>query len=286
MNSKLRVLAAAGFCLAQLAAFPARAKELYWSGFEVHAKIDADGVLHIHERQNIVFDGDWNGGYRTFRVRTMQRLAFEKLARIDDETGKEIVLASGDLSQVDRYKWIDESTLRWRSRLPSDPPFDHREIDYVLEYRLSNVVRRTDDGYFLDHDFAFPDREGRIEKMSVDLEVDPAWRIEGKFPGHFEAANLPPGQGFVVSVKLSRAAPGHPSGVLTLLSRPTRLSLQFLFLTAFAILLIDFIRSERPSGRLSRLARIAPDREWLKEKIFSWKPEEIRSGVGRFGRRR
>ena len=85
-------LALGGACL--LAALCADAKELYWSGFEVRAKIDSQGVLQVRERQNIVFDGDWNGGYRTFSLRTRQRLDFGRLLRVDPSTGSEIALSS------------------------------------------------------------------------------------------------------------------------------------------------------------------------------------------------
>jgi hypothetical protein len=137
MRSRKFAFTAAALGCALLAAAGARAKDLYWRGFEVRARIDAQGVLHVRERQNIVFDGDWNGGYRLFRVRTMQKLRFERLLRVDPDTGREIALSPGDLSRVDEYRWIDSTNLRWRSRLPSDPEFDHREIDYVLEYSRS-----------------------------------------------------------------------------------------------------------------------------------------------------
>src|SRR5690349_8246148 len=156
MHPGRRALSALGLLCALGAARGVAAKELFWRAFEVRARIDAAGALHVRERQDILFDGDWNGGYRGFRIRAMQKLDFERLLRIDPESGREVPVAPGDLSQVDQYKFVDPTTVRWRSRLPSDPLFDRRQIDYVLEYRLTNVIRRVGDAYLLDHDFAFP----------------------------------------------------------------------------------------------------------------------------------
>ena len=53
-------------------AVPAHARTLYWRALDVTANIDADGRLHVVERHSMVFDGDWNGGERQFRVRGAQ----------------------------------------------------------------------------------------------------------------------------------------------------------------------------------------------------------------------
>src|SRR5207245_1133767 len=41
-----------------------QARSLYWRSLEVSARLDADGRLHVSERQAMVFSGDWNGGER------------------------------------------------------------------------------------------------------------------------------------------------------------------------------------------------------------------------------
>ena len=137
---------------------PAR---LHWRSIEVRATLDGDGLLHVLERQNIVFDGDWNGGERRFRLRPGQQLTLAGVTRIDPETGAKTQLADGSLSQVDAYSFVDSKTLRWRSRLPSDPPFSNREIDYVLDYTLSGILEKRGGTYRLDHDFVFPERTAR-----------------------------------------------------------------------------------------------------------------------------
>jgi hypothetical protein len=178
MRKILRVGPGFLLCLI-LSAAPAalgQEKKLSWRAMDVQARLDAAGRLHVTERQAMLFTGDWNGGERVFRVLPGQTLKLESLTRVDAATGEKKALSEGDLSQMDRYGWKDPQTLRWRSRLPSDPPFDNTEIDYEIAYTLSGILVRQGDDYVLDHDFAFPDRVGSIETFSLDLTLDPAWQ--------------------------------------------------------------------------------------------------------------
>ena len=153
------------------------------------AQLDAEGALTSSTARR--FDGDWNGGERIFRVFPGQTLGFETLRRIEpDETVRE--LSEGDLSAVDRFGWPADKTLRWRSRLPSDPPFENQEIVYELVYTLHGILVKQGDRYLLDHDFAFPDREGTIEKFTLALELDPVWKPERAFSG-LSLSSLRPG---------------------------------------------------------------------------------------------
>jgi len=62
-------------------------KSLHWRRLDVAARLDANGVLHVAERQAIVFNGDWNGGERTFRLEPGQSLRVLGVSRQDSETG-------------------------------------------------------------------------------------------------------------------------------------------------------------------------------------------------------
>ncbi len=120
-------------------------RTLSWRELAVTARLDADGRLHVRERHAMVFSGDWNGGERVFALRLGQTLRLEKVSRIDPATGEVRTLEKGDLDELDRYGWRDDN-LRWRSRLPDDPPFEDTEIDYELEYVMSNVLQAGDGG--------------------------------------------------------------------------------------------------------------------------------------------
>src|SRR5450432_2702792 len=192
-------------------------KELHWRALDVRARLDADGRLHVVERHVMVFSGDWNGGERIFRVLPGQSLSLEPVRRFDPgangEAGPARDLVRGDLSAVDHYDFTDATTVRWRSRLPSDPPFDGTELGYEIAYTLSGVLLKQGDRYVLDHNFALPAANKTIETFSVDLDLDPAWTPPGEFVRRRTAGPLAPGANFVVHAELGRAAAGAPAAV-------------------------------------------------------------------------
>ena len=167
----------------------ADSRTLRWSRLAVIAHLDADGRLHVQERHSIVFDGDWNGGERTFRQSLENVLHLDRISRID-ASGQVIPLREDkSFTNVDDYAWANSNTLRWRTRLPSDPPFQHREITYLLEYTDANILIPTDDSYLLDHNFGLPDLEWPIDVYSVDLTLDPVWQPLDSIPQHITRSN-------------------------------------------------------------------------------------------------
>ncbi len=269
-----RLLAAAAVVSALAA--PAAARELHWRALEVEARLEADGFLHVRESQTMVFTGDWNGGERVFRLAVGQPFELLGVWRLDEASGELLELAGGSLAQVDRYDFVDRTTLRWRSRMPGDPPFDDTAITYVLEYRMGEVLRPLGEGYRLDHDFAFTDRVGVIERFRLELELDPVWRPLGSFTGRFEAAGLPPGAGHVVTVDLAFAGEGRPAGVRHPPPLEPRLAAFALAALAMVALYLDFRRGERATGRYDRPS-VPPgiDRPWLEQSLFDLLPEEV-----------
>jgi uncharacterized membrane protein YgcG len=260
--------------LAFAAAGVARARELSWPAIDVRARLDADGALHVVERQTMRFTGDWNGGERVFRVEPGHDLRFESITRIAED-GSTHPLVRGDLSEVDQYAWKDARTLRWRSRRPSDPTFDNTELVYELAYTYSGILLRESGGYTLDHDFLFSDRTGPVEKFTLLLTLDPAWRPAETLPPTFTASNLRPGEGFVRRVALTRVGAGAPGAVRRVVGRTTR-GLLFLVLCAFTA--VFWYRWRARENALGRFAPLRPpesiDGEWLKANVFSLSPEE------------
>jgi uncharacterized membrane protein YgcG len=253
-----------------LAAAPSFAKSLYWQSLNVEAHLGKDGFLRTVERQTMVFDGDWNGGERTFRLPMGQNVTLNGIARVDD-SGRAIPLVKGDLSQVDHYDFTSPTVLRWRSRLPSDPPFGNRQIVYALDYTLTNVLRKIGENqYRLDHDFAFPDRQGAINKFTLDLTFDPEWNEP---PIHIERENLPPGQSAVVTRDLTYQGTGAPSAFVPIPGWVGPVTAA-VFIVVALLLVALFWRSEVPTGRFA--PAIAPeqiDEQWLRTHLLSMKPE-------------
>jgi len=263
--------------LAAIAApLSAQERRLSWRELAVHARLDAEGRLHVVERHAMVFTGDWNGGERIFNTRFGQRLDIQRVSRIDPATGASVTLTEGDVDEVDHWKLESNRTLRWRSRRPGDPPFKDTVLTYVLEYTLSNVVWKEDGVYHLSHDFAFPDREWPIERFVLDLEIDPAWRVLGKVARHVEQTNLAPGESFVVGAALEHRGEGRVSSTRTVLP-PWLRTLPFAgSLAVMAFLYWRFRRREAGLGRFAPLpVPERPDPAWLEKNLFRYRPEEV-----------
>lgn len=251
-------------------------RSLYWSSLVVRANLDENGRLHVSERLGYVFTGDWNGGERAFHVRGGQDLELVAIARIDRDSGAKVPLQRGNLDLVDHYDWYDGHTLRWRSRLPSDPEFDGDEIVYVLDYVVDGVLLGTDGGYVLDHDFAIPSRQGVIRRFSLDLTLDPAWHSVDDLAGHWEAGNLVPGESFVVPATLAYSGSGSPRTWRTVAPRGLRLSLAAALLATFLIGSVVLWRRERRLGRFEPLLpATAINQEWLAEEVLCHRPEVV-----------
>lgn len=256
----------------------AQEKSLHWSALAVHAQLDAMGVLHVEERHAMVFTGDWNGGERRFNLRLGQHLTLQQLSRIDPATGSPLPLVEGDLAQIDHYVWADRSTLRWRGRLPYDPPFQNTEMTYVLDYTLTGALAKSGGQYHLWHDFAFPERSGEIERFTLDLALDPVWGPVAEVPGHLERQNLPPGQSVLVKADLAYQGTAEDQlvGIPVATPIPLRAALFAAALLAMIVLFVGFRRSEGALGRFTPPAVPADwDEAWLRNNVFLYRPEEV-----------
>ena len=271
------------------------ARSLYWQDMKVSASLDHDGRLHVLEQQTMVFSGAWNGGERRFNLRPGQRLILHNIYRINPESGARVSLVRGDLSRVGHWVRYNGNMVRWRARLPSDPPFTDKTITYQLEYALSGILFPVDgDGYQLRHDFAFPNRNGVIKHFSLDLTLDPSWQVEGDLPTHVEKNSLPPGTSVILSAILQH--PGgvpadvgkkihHPQRVIS--STPAPVSalksprlLQVVAIVSIWILVLvqgmNFLAHERRRGRFHPLVPVEQvDESWLERHVFTLAPEVV-----------
>jgi uncharacterized membrane protein YgcG len=254
----------------------AQQRSLHWSDFTADATLEADGTLHVEERQTIVFDGAWNGGERRFNIRPRQRFDFIGMRRVDPATGDIRAMEEGDLSLVHHYDFTDRGTLRWRSRMPDDAPFSTDTLTYILEYAISGVLQETEDGYLLAHDFAFPNRDGVIERFAVNLSLDTSWQPAPGFNGREEATNLQPGRGYVMRVPITWAGSGEPDVVDRGASPAGRGFLVVAFLGTILVVASRLLSHERASGRLEPLGTtMTIDSAWLRDNVFAHLPEVV-----------
>jgi Predicted membrane protein (DUF2207) len=261
-----------GTALVVAAAQAAEARTIHWKSLAVTARLDADGVLHVRERHHVLMTGDWNGGSRQFRLEPAQQIQLGRMVRIDPATGVPRPMLRGDLARLDGYDWAGPTTLRWRSRLPGDPPFDRTELVHELEYRLRGVVETDGSGYVLEHDFAFEDREGDILSHVVDLDVDPAWKVTSGTPRvHVERGRLRPGEGNVVRVALDYAGDHVPAHVVSTV-RARRLLLALLL--GPASLFAYFLLGEWRRGRFAPVsADVAAGAGFLEQHLLTVRAE-------------
>ena len=135
MTPRFITACAVALCVLALPAGALAQRALHWDNVEVAAHLDAEGRLLVTETQTMVFNGDWNGGERRFNIRPRQQLRLLGLDRADG--GRSIpMVRDSSLDDVDDYAFTDDTTLRWRSRLPTDAPFANATKTYVLRYQL------------------------------------------------------------------------------------------------------------------------------------------------------
>jgi len=255
-----------GVCAGLLAASPAAARELYWKSLEVGATLDGQGVLHVVERQRMVFTGDWNGGERRFDLRPGQEVELRRMTRIDPATGARLEVREGSLDDLDRYAWFSDRVLRWRSRLPGDPPFVRTEIVYDVAYSLYGALVKTGGRYVLSHDFAFAERPGDIEDVVVTLRIDPAWRVDGPREQTFRGGRLPPGRGYVVRTELEWSGAGEPALQRT---SPRQARLLLALAGVPLLLVVLLLASEWSRGRFAPLTpQAAAQKGWLEQNLL------------------
>ena len=248
-------------------------RSLHWSRLDVVAHLDADGTLDVSETQSIVFTGDWNGGERRFIVHPRQTFTFVGIWRITSN-GREELRQDGSLDDVDDYAWADTTTLRWRSRRPSAPPFANTTLRYEIRYRMSGILLKDDDGYTLDHDFAFRDRDGVIERFTLKLTLDPAWQAVDSLRSDYTAGPLTRGVTFVVTAPLRYTGTGTPLAFDS--TRPPAIASGVPILLGFTALgvLWFFIREQR-YGRFEPIPYESVNESWLNEHVFQHPPEVI-----------
>ena len=250
-------------------------RRLDWDELAVDARLDDDARLHVTERHAIVFSGDWNGAERTFRLAPGQTLTLHRAQRLGPGPGDVAMLTEGSLNEVDRFAWVEPGRLRWRSRRPSDPPFDQTRIEYILRYTLAGIVERTlSGGYRLDHDFAFGDRPGQIRRFTLDLQLDPAWHAQGPLPRGVVGGPLPQGDGWRVVLPLEHAGPGWPRAAAW-----RRFALHGATLAGLVVvpifMIVRLMQRERGTGRLGTANGAALSRADLERDIFVHPPEVI-----------
>lgn len=263
----------AALVLSALVVFPAAAERtLSWEALGVRAELDARGKLHVTERHTMVFDGDWNGGERQFRVERGQELTVQELARVD-EHGVAHPMAEGELAAVDEWK-LDGKVLRWRSRNAADPPFANQRLVYDIHYTLDRVLIPgvAVDEFTLNHDFAFPQRPSALRNFDLVLTIAPEWRGPRNRVITAHVDNIAVGKGYVLRVPLQYTGKGTPSAIprAEMVWRSVR---PWLVGIPAILLLLLFFASEKQRRAAINVDHDPIDDDWLQRNVFVHAPE-------------
>lgn len=284
--------AAIAVALSIAAASSVAARTLRWRSLDVVARLESSGELLVRERHVMVFNGDWNGGERVFRVEPGQQLVFRSIARVDAGGVERKLTENNPPARIDEYTWVDAKHLRWRVRRASDPPLRNRELTYVLEYSLRNILARAGDRYRLNHDFAGADRDGPIERYSLRLELAPEWSASPPdTPLMFERVHLPPAETVIGRFVLEYRGAGAPQFIASpqpppqrraaaatapspapVRNWPVNLAALAVFGTVALFALRAFIARE---DSLGRYATVETSRSWLNGYILKHRPEVL-----------
>jgi hypothetical protein len=247
-------------------------RALHWESVEVDATLDSAGNLRVAETQTMAFTGDWNGGERRFNIRPRQKLTLLALRRAVGGGWRELT-EDADLDDIDDYAWTARNVLRWRSRQPADPPFSSTIIRYQLRYELTGVLLQDGDGFLLDHDFLFAERDGMINRFALRLMLDSVWQPKSAVRDVYTAERLPPGRGFVLTLPLQYTGAGVPAMLDT--SRPNGIvTAVWLLLGVAGLAVLWLFVREHSYGRFAPLTQQV-DEAWLRDHILKYPAEVV-----------
>ncbi len=264
--------------LVQFIFLPLSAKSLDWEKIEVNAHLTKEGILEVEEIQAIRFDGDWNGGYRDYKVSYGQTLTLQGIERKSDSM-EWVSLKEGNLDLLDHYAYYKEDKhLRWRSRQITDPPFENKIIEYRIRVRYEGILSRNwNEEFTLNHDFAFSERDGGIKKIHLELTWDSAWQLAntGDSKLVFDSENILPGKGFVKEVKFHYNS-ADTSNLPDSLWKRLGIRFLYLFIIPIILLALQFLIYFYCVGK-GVFAKPQELKDWdeFKKQLGNFTPEEI-----------
>jgi uncharacterized membrane protein YgcG len=265
------------FCLITLFPQNTIAKSIRYEVIDVEAKLNKEGHLDVIEKQRMYFNGAWNGGYREFKTMGKQKVIVHGISRTTT-VGLVEPLKRGSVHRKYHYQFTNNK-LKWRNRLPSDPPFDNIFRQYIIKYTILNVIQHNKKQLFLNHDFLF-ERTSPVKFVNVTLEIDPFW-ISEQSTYKFHDENVPGNKAFrkkvIVGDKsqkkfqkffFNNAGPTDPLG-------PIGISICLLVFFGFLIFRYKkLFQHEEENGRFEPLTPTSQiDESWIEKHVLSFKPE-------------
>src|SRR5262249_28504942 len=136
------------------------------------------------------------------------------------------------------------------------------------------LLKEDEQQYRIDHDFAFPDRRGPIERFTLNLDLDPVWQPLGKYQLRYSAGPIQPGKSFVMNIPLHHSGSVAPTAIDT--RRPPEFVVAVMALLGiFVLLVLAFLMRERSQGRFAPIDPIGIDDTWIENNILTYPAEVV-----------
>jgi hypothetical protein len=155
-----------------------------------------------------------------------------------------------------------------------DPPFANTTLRYEMHYALSNVLSKNGERYELDHDFAFPGRDGPISNSSRcgSRSILPGGRCP-RLSRFMQRGRWPPAGGYVLTIPMRFTGSERPAAID--ISRPAAAVQAVALVVGVTLLAIGwFFVRERSFGRFAPLEP-SIDETWLRDHVFKYPAEVV-----------
>jgi len=155
-------------CLFGVMAGVAEARSLYWDKIGVEIFVERDGSFKVIEELHYIFDGAWNGGIRNINTDKLNEIEFLELWEGDKQYQR------GDIENVGAYETYNSGSdfvIKWRSRLPGDPPYAATPKTFKLVYVVKGGLNYSSDYDELYWQAIFSDRDGVVKRGEVTVHL-------------------------------------------------------------------------------------------------------------------
>lgn len=255
-----KFLAAVLICAALV--FPAIAAErsLYWDAIQTDIYLNEDSSFNVIERLEYVFNGEWNGGFRSISFKGLDNISAVELW----EDKLQYIEGSLDKYHFTAGKNNGRMEIKWRSRKVDEPPYQNARKTFVLKYRVDGALNYLDGHDELYWKAIFEEREGVVKQaravIHLPQDVDnsklkvtlftgaqgAAWKVQDNRTIVFSANNLPPGELFEVQVKFPVGVVERRFSLNKFINRRASPFVVFMFpAAAFLIMLYLFLKYGR-----------------------------------------
>jgi hypothetical protein len=224
MRRALAVVGVWGLCVLA----DAQQRTLYWERIDVTATVNKDSTVDVVEKQEYVFTGAWNGGYRDLVLQQVDHYSDIEVWEGNSRYTQGSVAHRGGF--ILEHPDSRTTRVKWRSREASDPPYGNTHVIFTVKYKVHGALGQGSHEGDREYDelhwkMIFADRSGVVKHATATVILpqqfaqqqvaarvygpssSPTARIREDGAIYAEAEDLPPGVEMVMQVRF-------PAGVV------------------------------------------------------------------------